>query len=229
MPRLRDPGRLDAIVAAALATFVASGYGRTRMSDVAAAAGVSPGLLYTYAESKEALFALVVQREAGVDIGTLELPVAMTSEEELAELVRSAFSKVVTVAELDAAEATDAPADIRAEVAAIVAEHFDAIHSCRTLLKLVERCAADWPALAAAFYVGRRGSHLDRLAAYLERRRAAGLLAPVGDTRIAARFVMETVAWFANHRYGDHDGAALDDDAVRREVVDLVTRALTGR
>jgi AcrR family transcriptional regulator len=229
MPRLRDPGRLDAIVAAALATFVASGYRRTRMSDVAAAAGVSPGLLYTYAESKEALFALVVQREAGVDIGALELPVPMTSEAELVGLVRHALGRLVVVAELDAADATDAPADVRAEVAAIVAEHFDAVLGCRTLLKLVERCAADWPALAAAFFTDGRRTHLDRLAAYLDRRRAAGLLAPIGDTGVAARFVVENVAWFANHRYGDHDGAALDDDAVRREVVDLVTRALTGR
>jgi len=143
--------------------------------------------------------------------------------------VRAALDDLVAVRALAAAEATDAPDDIDAEVAAIVAEHFDAILSCRTLLRLVERCAADWPALAAAFYEDGRQVHLQRLAAYLDRRRAAGLLAPIDDTAVAARFVMETVAWFANHRFGDHDGAALDDDAVRREVVALVTRALTGR
>ena len=79
----------------------------------------------------------------------------------------------------------------------------------------MERCAADWPVLAAAFYEDGRQVHLERLARYLDRRRAAGLIAPIGDTAIAARFVLETIAWFANHRFGDHDGAALDDDAVR--------------
>ena len=229
VPRTRAPQRLDAIAAAALATFAAAGYRGTRMADVAAAAGVSPGLLYTYAESKEALFALVVQREAGVDITALALPVGTASDAELVALVRAALDDLVAVRALAAAEATDAPDDIEAEVAAIVAEHFDAILSCRTLLRLVERCAADWPALAAAFYEDGRRVHLDRLARYLDRRRDAGLIAPIDDTTIAARFVLETVAWFANHRFGDHDGAALDDGAVRREVVALVTRALAGR
>jgi len=227
--RPRDPGRLDAIVAAALATFAAAGYRGTRMADVAAAAGVSPGLLYTYAESKEALFALAVQREAGVDIASLPLPVGTPSDDELVALVHRSFATLVEVHALDAADATDAPTDLRAEVAGIVAEHFDAILGCRTLLRLVERCAADWPALAGAFYDESRGAHLDRLVRYLDRRRAAGLLAPIDDTAVAARFVMETIAWFANHRYGDHDGAALDDAAVRAEVIALVTRALVGR
>src|SRR6476620_5334708 len=229
VPRTRAPQRLDAIAAAALATFAAAGYRGTRMADVAAAAGVSPGLLYTYAESKEALFALVVQRETGVDISALPLPVATTSDAELVALVRRGLHGLVAMHALAEAESTDAPADVEAEVAAIVAEHFDAILGCRTLLRLVERCAKDWPVLATAFYEDGRQLHLERLARYLDRRRAAGLLAPIDDTAVAARFVMETIAWFANHRFGDHDGAALDDDAVRHEVVALVTRALTSR
>src|SRR6478735_8202763 len=145
MPRSRAPGRLDTIAAAALATFAVAGYRGTRMADVAAAAGVSPGLLYTYAEGKEALFALVVQREAGVDIAALPLPVDTPSDDELIALVRQSL-------------------------AGLVAEHFDAILGCRTLLRLVERCAADWPTLAGAFYEDGRRVHLDRLADYLDRR-----------------------------------------------------------
>src|SRR6476646_5577454 len=121
VPRPRDPGRLDAIVAAALATFTAAGYRGARMADVAGAAGVSPGLLYTYAESKEALFALVVQRESGVDIAALALPVTTASDAELVELVRAALDDLVAVRALASAEGTDAPDDIDAEVAAIVA------------------------------------------------------------------------------------------------------------
>src|SRR3954463_558974 len=127
MPRPRSPQRLDAIVAAALATFAASGYRGTRMSDVAAAAGVSPGLLYTYAESKEALFSLVVQREAGVDIAALPLPVSTVSDADLVALVRAALDALVDVRALATAEATEVPTDVEQEVAAIVAEHFDAI------------------------------------------------------------------------------------------------------
>jgi AcrR family transcriptional regulator len=229
VPRTRSPRRLDAIAAAALATFAVAGYRRTRMADVAAAAGVSPGLLYSYAAGKEALFALVVQREAGIDIDTLALPVARMSEAGLVGLVRGAFGELMELPTLTAAESVATPADIRAEVAAIVAEQFDGITRCRTLLRLVERCAADWPALAEAFYEGGRGPLLRRIAAYLDARGAKGLLPPIDDTEVAARFVIETVAWFANHRFGDHDGSSLDDDTVRREVIGLVTRGLTGR
>ena len=228
MPRRRSPDRLDTIVAAALATFTAAGYRRARMTDVAAAAGVSPGLLYTYAESKEALFALVIRREAGTDLTALPLPVATPTEAELLALIRGIFAEVGATPALDAALAAERPADIASEVAAVMGEQFDGITRLRTLLRLVERCAADWPLLAREFYDGVRRPHLDRLEAYITTRNAAGLVAPVTDPAIAARFVMETIAWFANHRFGDHDGAALDDDAVRTEVVELLTRALVG-
>ncbi len=108
------------------------------------------------------------------------------------------------------------------------AEHFDAVFRYRTLLRLIERCAADWPSLARIFYDDGRRAHLDRLARYLRRRHDAGLLPSLGDPEIAARFVMETVAWFADHRFGDHDGARLDDDRVRHSVVALVTRGIVG-
>ncbi len=232
MPRRRSPDRLDTIVAAALATFTAAGYRRARMTDVAAAAGVSPGLLYTYAESKEALFTLVIRREAGTDLTTLPLPVTTPTEDELLTMIRGIFAEVGSTPVLDAALVavpTREGADgITAEIAAVMGEQFDGITRLRTLLRLVERCAADWPLLAREFYDGVRRPHLDRLEAYITTRNAAGLVAPVTDPAIAARFVMETIAWFANHRFGDHDGAALDDDAVRTEVVELLTRALVG-
>ena len=46
--------------------------------------------------------------------------------------------------------------------------------------------------------------------------------------QVAARFVIETVAWFANHRYGDHDGAQIPNDVAEATVVQLVTAGLVG-
>ena len=229
VPRSRAPERLEQIVDSALAAFGSVGYRRTRMSDVAAGAGVSPGLLYSYADSKEALFALEVQRESGVDISELELPVANPATAELTALLRTAFADLSGFAALEAAMAVERPSDIEAEIAGIVSEHFDAVLGARTLLRLVERCALDWPVLAGSFYDKGRRPQLTRLAEYLDRRRREGLLAPIADVGVAARFIVETVAWFAYHRYGDHDGANLADDAVRAEVVALITRALTAR
>ena len=42
---------------------------------------------------------------------------------------------------------------------------------------------------------------------YLSARVDAGVLPPVPGVSVAARFIVETVAWFAMHRRGDPDSA----------------------
>src|ERR1700682_4298726 len=63
MARRRSQNRLAELIDAAIEVFVAKGYRRTQMADVARAASVSQGTLYNYVESKEALFALILDRE----------------------------------------------------------------------------------------------------------------------------------------------------------------------
>jgi len=225
--RTRAPGRLHDILDAAADVFSAKGYRQARMQDVATAANVSPGLLYTYAASKEALFALVVQREASVDIEALPLPVPDPGERELASIVRTTLREGLKPARLDAAEAaTRRPADPRAELEAIVAELYDGIHKGRRLLRVIERCAQDWPELAGIFFDRTRKPHVQRLGEYIERRVKWGCFRPVPDADVAARFLIETVSWFANHRYGDHDGAKIPDEVARATVIELVTNSL---
>lgn len=64
--RLPDPQRTahtrQLILEAALATFLQSGFERTRMADVAARAGLAKGTLYLHFADKEALFEFVLQR-----------------------------------------------------------------------------------------------------------------------------------------------------------------------
>ncbi len=79
------------------------------------------------------------------------------------------------------------------------------------------------------FYSGTRKRYTQRLSSYLAARAASGDLIAVNDFVVAARFIIETVAWFANHRFGDHDGAAIDDDVARQTVLDLVTNAFAPR
>ena len=71
MVRTRPQRRLDEIVEAATQVFLTKGYRRARMDEIAREAGVSPGLLYTYAAGKEAPFQLAQLRELGVDIERL--------------------------------------------------------------------------------------------------------------------------------------------------------------
>lgn len=226
MPRTRAPGRLQDVLDAARSVFLTLGYRRARMSDVAAAAGVSPGLLYTYAAGKEALFSLVIQRELGVDVDALPLPIAAPAPGAIETLVADTMRElgrgpIVT--------GNGPPAvDVRTEIETLVGNAYDAVYRYRYFLKLVEKSALDWPSLSDGYYESGRQPLVDDVAAYITIRIERGDFAPVPDPRVAARFVIESVSWFANHRFSDHDGAQIDGAVARETVVTMVSRALIG-
>jgi AcrR family transcriptional regulator len=72
-----DEAYRRAIVEAAESVFLAQGFAEARMADVAKAAGVSVGTLYNYFESKELVFASLIQ----------------IRQSEFSELMRSALSE----------------------------------------------------------------------------------------------------------------------------------------
>ncbi len=228
MARTRPADRLDELLDAALHVFLALGYRRARMSDVAAAAGVSPGLLYTYAAGKEALFSLVVRRELGEAVDAIALPVPNPEHGDLERVVVRGVRGIARNPVLEAAEAVDDPADAATELATVVGEIYDSMHRYRRFIRVVERSAVEWPELAEHFYERGRRPLVRRLARFIARRCASRHYRPVPDPDVAARYVVEIVAWFANHRYGDHDGARIDDAIARETVVQLLTRGLIG-
>jgi AcrR family transcriptional regulator len=228
MVRTRPPRRLDEIVEAATVVFLEKGYRRARMDEISRQAGVSPGLLYSYAQGKEALFQLAQLRELGIDISQSELPVPTPSADEMQAVAKRAFREIAAIPALEAALKTDTPVDVRAELGNIVGEHYERLHRYRRFVRLNERSALDWPEMAERYYTRGRKSHVRRLGSYIAARISSGHFAPVPDPEVAARFMIETVAWFANHRYGDYDGAQIPDDLAQETVVQLVTAGLVG-
>src|SRR5262245_56282308 len=170
MVRTRAPRRLEDIVEAATVVFLEKGYRRTRMDEIARRAGVSPGLLYTYAEGKEALFQLAQLRELGVDISQSELPVPTPSTDEMQAVAKRAFREIAAIPALEAALKTDTPTDVRAELGAIVGEHYERLHRYRRFVRLNERSALDWPEMAERYYARGRKSHVRRLGSYITAR-----------------------------------------------------------
>jgi AcrR family transcriptional regulator len=226
MARTRSPQRLDEIVEAALQVFLEQGYRRALMADIARRAGVSPGLLYSYAESKDALFALALQRELGLDTSEITLPYPDPDPSDVDALLERALRDFGTIPTLKAAKNVEHPADAGAELAAIVGEHYDLIFRYRTVIKLVERAAPDLPDLANRYYTRGHAPFVKGLGKYIARRVETGDFAPVPDPDVAARYIIEVVAWWANHRQGDRSGKLIDDDLARATVVELVTRSL---
>jgi AcrR family transcriptional regulator len=227
MPRKRPQDRLEQLADAALTVFGRTGFRLAQMDDIAAEMGVAKGTLYGYVDSKEALFALAldsVMRPGPVPPPTL--PVTAPGEAELLARVRDRAAELGALPVLQAALDRSAGTDVRAELAGVIGELWDLLAATRRGADMIERSARDWPELAEVFYIGFRRDLIARLARYLERGSRRGELRPAGHSQVTARFVLESVVWFASHRLVDPDSADIDGEVARTEVTRLLITAL---
>lgn len=223
--------RLAALAGAATRAFGRLGYKRTHVADVAAEARVSAGLVYSYVESKEALFHLVFLYGFGlIDEGRGEglppLPLTTPQFAKTLEVIATGLRKVGGAPRLRAALDEDNPPDARAELAAIVEERYAFIERLWPLLAVIERSAVDLPDLEDFYFTRGRRAHIDQLGRYVQRRAASGHFRPQADAAVTARLITEAIVWFAWHRREDRDASLYDDDLARGAVVTFVCDAL---
>ncbi len=217
MPRPKHPGRLEEIADAALAAFSSKGFRLTQVADIARQAGVAPGTIYLFAESKEALFWLSLARSMGQPLQEVLCAVPTVAE------LRKTFAPngaSPSLTEFIANQELDPP-----PFEAVLREFYETVELAAPAINLVERCAGDWPELAEAFYLGMRSSMLQNLTKYLERASEKGICRSIPNPPMAARIIMETIAWFAMHRRGDVDGRYYDDSAAREATIDAMLHA----
>jgi AcrR family transcriptional regulator len=226
MPRLTASERLLEIARVATEDFGRLGYRGTRTADVAARAGMSTGSLFTYVESKEALFHLVFLHWFGMLAdGPEVLPVATPGPGETLAVIEAGL-RHVQMPRIRAALAEDEPADVAEELREIVAERYALIERYWPLLAVIERCAADMPELESAWFGIARAGSFEELGSYLERRMAAGLLRRMPDSEVAARIVTESLSWFGWHRHEGRESALYEDEPVRQTVAEFICAAL---
>jgi AcrR family transcriptional regulator len=222
-PSLAD--RLPELVDAATAVFAEKGYKATQMADVAAAMGVAAGSLYNYVEGKEGLFALCLDsmmREGTVP-PDLTLPLATPPLEVTLRRLDERAAAWLELRALNAALRGQPPeGGAGGELAAVVAELYDLVGRTREAIDMIERSARDLPELASLFYHQWRRPLLRKIGAYLESRMGSGQFRRLDDLKVAAVFVLETVAWSASHRFHDPDGRRLDDASTRSTIIDLI-------
>jgi AcrR family transcriptional regulator len=193
---------------------------------------MSTGSLFTYVESKEALFHLVFVHGFGLSPQSLPvLPLATPGPGETIGLIEGGLRQI-PIPRFRAAMAVAKPADVAAELRQIVEERYAVIERYWPVVAVIERCAVEMPELEAVYFGRARPGYYAELGCYLERRAAAGLLRAMPDSTVAARVVIESLSWFAWHRLEGRDSALYDDEAVRRTVTEFVCAALlpeTGR
>jgi AcrR family transcriptional regulator len=214
------------VARAACEVFIAKGYRRALMTDVAERLELSHALLYRYVECKEALLELAV-RYAMDQTADLEavVPLAPPQQGHILELIRGWLAARATFPRLRAALERGSGGDAAEELAAIIDEIYDFVEQDRLLLLLIESLVNDYPELGGASVNERKRAFVDRVAAFLGSRAASGQLRAIAHPEIAAHFLIESIAWFAQHRKRDPDAASIDDQQARSSVRGLLLAA----
>lgn len=226
MARTREPFRLVRIVDAALVLFMRDGYRRTGIADVARAAGVSQGTVLLYAKTKVALFELAFRRALNDSLDSIQLPYQGPPEHDLVAVLWARFGASGDPTTLTAL-ANEARRDgsLSTTSVAAAAVVYDWLARNWRVIRLIEICAREWPDLARHFYSEYRRSVLHQLESCIRRDRDAGRLSVVTDPALAARFVLETCAFFAMHRHMAPD-SSMDDSSTRVGILRLIESAL---
>jgi AcrR family transcriptional regulator len=211
MPRSIPKNRFHDLIEAATAVFLEQGYRRTQVADVAARMGLAKGSVYTYVESKEALFDCVLRYADHSD--RIELPQRRLAEEGTLPSLTAALSRARVV-------------QAGAELETVLGEIYDALARHRTAIKLLDRCAPDYPELANLWYRAGREGALSLLARYLDDRARRGRFRRFEESAVAARIVLETLVFWAVHRHWDPSPQDIDEVSGRRSALAFLTSAL---
>lgn len=227
MARKAPDDRFQQLVDAACGVFIAQGYRRTQMADVADAMGVAKGTVYLYVESKEALFDVAL-RYADVPrpLDPLEtMPVATPFPARTLRYVRDRLAQPASVKLREALSRSRAQMDSD-ELSTILSEIYESLARNRTGIKLVDRCAIDYPELARLWFTKGREVLLGELTGYLGAGMRKGRLRALPDAAIAARLVLETLVFWAVHRHWDPSPQPVDPKTAQDTVVQLLVAAL---
>ena len=228
MARQMPTQRFQDLVDAAAAVFIAHGYHRTQMADVAEALGVAKGTVYLCVESKEALFDVALRyADAPRPIAApATLPVPTPARGRTLRYVQERLARDPASPTLQAALGRGRVRASPEDLARILREIQQAMTRNRTGIKLVDRCAAEYPELAKVWFGQGRGALLGQLTTYLQRGIRLRRFRGVPDPAVAARLVIETLVFWAVHRHWDPAPQPVDPRVVEDTVVQMLVGAL---
>jgi AcrR family transcriptional regulator len=198
------------------------------MADVAEALGVAKGTVYLCVESKEALFDVALRyADAPRPISVPStLPVPTPPRGRTLRYIQERLAHDPASPTLGKALAGNRVRPSADGLAVILREIQGAMTRNRTGIKLVDRCAIEYPELAEVWFGRGRGALLAQLTAYLESGIRLRRFRAVPDTAVAARLVIETLVFWSVHRHWDPAPQPADSRAVEDTVVQMLANAL---
>lgn len=196
--RRRAADRPGEIVDAALTVFLAKGFAATRLDDVAAAAGISKGLLYRYFDNKAELFKAMVRQ------------MLVTTIQATADQLRRSPT------------ATEALGLFLERIKAIAKDERRS-----AIPKLVISESGNFPELAAFYLAEVIGPAKRELAALVKRGIAEGefrRVDPLAMARLLIAPLVLSVIW--RHTFAQHDSTKFDVDALMQQHQDILLHGL---
>jgi AcrR family transcriptional regulator len=228
MPRSIPSDRLKQLIEVATEIFIAQGYRQTQMADVAEALGVAKGTLYGYVESKSALFDAAIRFADGhVPLPEpaelpLRTPTAGTTVGLLEERIAEEADGLLLLEALQVAECRNLGAELRE----VLVDLYRRAGRNRFAIKLADRCSSEYPDLAGVWFGRGRWAQHELLMQYMHARIEAGSMRPLPSVPIAARTVLETIAFWAVHRHWDPSPQTIDEGSAQDAIVDLLVHSL---
>jgi AcrR family transcriptional regulator len=228
VPRRIPDSRFQDLIDGATGVFIAQGYRRTQMGDIAEVMGLAKGTIYLYVESKDALFDVVLRSADAPRPIALppRLPVRPPARGRTLRWVKHRLTEQPASPTLRAALRRHGGTWDAAELTRILGELYEAMARNRTGIKLVDRCAVEYPALAKVWFTQGREALLVQLTQYIERGIRAGRLRPVSNAIVATRLIIETLVFWAVHRHWDPSPQPFDPRVAQETVVQMLVGAL---
>lgn len=219
--------RLEAITEAGRTLLGTVGYRRTRMADVASAAGLSTGSVYNYFDSKEALLHTVLTSFFSPDsLSATPIPITAPDLGVTLKEVRMDLEREATAPALEAALTVAAPDDVRSELTAILEEMYSMVVHLWPVLAVLEKCAEDISQVHEFYFGRQRKGHLSRFSLYVHQRAAQGLLNASRDAELSAQLAVESLTWHAWHRLEGFDRPRFSGPQDRTVVIDFAVNGL---
>ena len=228
MARRIPEERFSELVRAATSVFIALGYHRTQMADIAAAMGVAKGTLYVYVEGKDALFELCARYcdDAAAVPRPEQLPYPTPPVGALRQMLAERLEREGRNDALRAALSRKRARDVRGELLGILGEMFDSMHRNRFGIRLIDRCGGDHPELPSSLQRQGREGLQGELARYLEVRARGRQLRAPADAFLLARVVIETLTTWAVHIHWDPIPQRFEAKRARDTVIEFVLSGL---
>jgi len=225
--RRKPAGRLRQIADGAVTVLSKQGYRLTQMADVARECGLSAGALYGYVEGKEALLHLALAHAFGMALDEATLPYGIASPEETLHLLKREIKRGAVWPVLSK-KTRDGQVRLKPDDLSLVAgELFDVMHARRRSVWLLDRCAADIPEIAALYVKQVKARYLHDLGTFIAAGQTQGVFHRDVHPEVAARALLEMIAWLAMHRLRDALPLPADEDQVRHAATSLAVHALS--